>query len=55
MRLQRHGIAQGWFTEDALPPIESEAAAAVEQAVRFARESPFPPVDLIEQMVYADG
>jgi len=55
LRLQRHGIAQGWFAEDALPAIESEAAEAVEQAVRFGRESPFPPVDLIEGMVYADG
>jgi len=55
LRLQRHGIAQGWFAEDALPAIESEAAEAVEQAVRFGRESPFPPVDLIEDMVYADG
>jgi pyruvate dehydrogenase E1 component alpha subunit len=55
LRLQRHGIAQGWFTEDALPAIESEAAEAVEQAVRFGRQSPFPPVDLIEDMVYADA
>lgn len=55
LRLQRHGLAQGWFAEDALPAIESEAAEAVEQAVRFGRESLFPPVDLIEAMVYADA
>ena len=55
LRLQRHGVAQGWFGEDALPAIESEAAAAVEQAVRFGRESPFPPAGLIAEMVYADG
>ena len=55
LRLQRHGIAQGWFAVDALPALEAEAAEAVEQAVRFARESAFPPVDLIEQMVYADA
>ncbi len=55
LRLQRHGLAEGWFTEDALAAIESEAAEAVEQAVLFARESPFPPVDLIEEMVYADA
>ena len=48
-RFQRHGIAQGWFDEVALRPIESEAADAVETAVRFARESPFPPVELIER------
>ena len=55
LRLQRHGIAQGWFAEDSLPAIESEASEAVEQAVRFARQSPFPAVGLIEAMVYADG
>ena len=55
LRLQRQGIAQGWFTEEALPAIESEAAAAVDEAVRFAHASPFPPVDLIEEMVYADS
>jgi acetoin:2,6-dichlorophenolindophenol oxidoreductase subunit alpha len=55
LRLQRHGIEQGWLTEEALPGIESEAAEAVERAVRFARESAFPPVDRIAQMVYADG
>ncbi|HVA30224.1 MAG TPA: thiamine pyrophosphate-dependent dehydrogenase E1 component subunit alpha [Gaiellaceae bacterium] len=53
LRLQRTGVAQGWFTEDALPAVEAEAAAAVEQATRFARESPFPATGLIEQMVYA--
>jgi TPP-dependent pyruvate/acetoin dehydrogenase alpha subunit len=55
LRLQRHGVAQGWFGEDALPPIEAEAAAAVEAAVRFGRESPFPPAGVVETMVYADG
>jgi pyruvate dehydrogenase E1 component alpha subunit len=55
LRLQRHGIAQGWFAADVLPALESEAAEAVEQAVRFGRESPFPPVELIEAMVYADA
>ena len=35
--------------------IEAEAAAEVEGALRFARESSFPPVELIEAMVYADG
>jgi TPP-dependent pyruvate/acetoin dehydrogenase alpha subunit len=54
LRLQRFGIAQGWFAEDALPAIEAEAADAVEQAVQFARGSAFPPVELIAEMVYAD-
>jgi TPP-dependent pyruvate/acetoin dehydrogenase alpha subunit len=55
LRLQRHGVAQGWFGGDALPAIEVGAAEAVETAVRFARESPFPPAGLIGGLVYADG
>jgi acetoin:2,6-dichlorophenolindophenol oxidoreductase subunit alpha len=55
LRLQRHGIAQGWFAEDAPAAVESEAAEAVEEAVRFGRESPFPPAGLIAEMVYADA
>ena len=55
LRLQRHGVAQGWFGEDALPVVEAGAQAAVEAAVRFARESPFPSADLIGRLVYADG
>jgi acetoin:2,6-dichlorophenolindophenol oxidoreductase subunit alpha len=55
LRLQRHGIAQGWLVEDTLSAIESEAAAAVAEAERFGRQSPFPPVGLIGNMVYANG
>ena len=54
LRLQRLGISQGWFGEDALPAIASDAAEAVDEAVRFGRESPFPPLELIAEMVYAD-
>jgi pyruvate dehydrogenase E1 component alpha subunit len=55
LRLQRHGVAQGWFEDHAAAAIEAEAAEAVEQAVRFARDDPFPPVDLLHDLVYADG
>jgi pyruvate dehydrogenase E1 component alpha subunit len=55
LRLQRRGVAAGWFAEDVLPAVESEAAAAIDQAVEFARASAFPPVELIERMVYADA
>jgi TPP-dependent pyruvate/acetoin dehydrogenase alpha subunit len=55
LRLQRHGVAQCWFAEHALPAVEAEAAAAVEAAVRFGRASPFPPLALITALVYADG
>ncbi len=48
-------MKEGWFTEEQLAAIEADAAEAVEEAVRFGRQSPFPPADLIEQLVYADG
>jgi acetoin:2,6-dichlorophenolindophenol oxidoreductase subunit alpha len=53
LRLQRHGVEQGWFAESALADVESDAAAVVEAAVRFGRESPFPPPRLIGDLVYA--
>jgi acetoin:2,6-dichlorophenolindophenol oxidoreductase subunit alpha len=53
LRLQRHGVEQGWFAESALQAIETEAAEAVEAAVRFARESPFPAPSLVTELVYA--
>ncbi len=55
LRLQRHGVANGWFGADVPPAIEADAAEAVDEAVRLARGSSFPPVSLIEEMVYADG
>jgi pyruvate dehydrogenase E1 component alpha subunit len=55
LRLQRHGVAQGWFAESALQAIEADAAELVEEAVRVARESPFPPVELLGELVYARG
>ena len=55
LRFQRVGVKEGWFAEDSLAGLESEAAGEVEEAVRFGRQSPQPTVDLIERMVYADG
>ncbi len=55
VRLRRHGIEQGWFEADTALSLEFAVAEAVEQAVRFGRESAFPDVGLIEDMVYADG
>jgi len=54
-RLQRLGVAEGWFTDSALQAIEADAAAVIEEAVRLARASPFPPVELIAELVYARG
>ena len=55
LRFQRHGTEQGWFTSEALAASEADAAKAVERAVNFGRESPFPSADLIAGMVYADA
>lgn len=54
-RLQRRGLELGWFDEQAVQAVEAEAAAAVDEAVRAARESPFPSVELLEELVYARG
>jgi pyruvate dehydrogenase E1 component alpha subunit len=55
LRLERQGMAAGWYGEDDLRKIGEAAAAAVEDAVRFGLESPFPPSALLEATVYADG
>jgi pyruvate dehydrogenase E1 component alpha subunit len=55
LRFQRHGTEQGWFTPTALAAAEAAAARAVEVAVTFGRESPFPSSELITSMVYADA
>ena len=53
LRLQRRGVAEGWLGEDLPPRLEQEARERVEEAVRFARESPFPPAGLTAELVYA--
>jgi acetoin:2,6-dichlorophenolindophenol oxidoreductase subunit alpha len=53
LRLQRRGVADGWFSEDDAAAAEREAVEAVEGAVAFARASPFPPQELVEELVYA--
>lgn len=52
LRLQRHGIAQGWFSADECAVIEAEAVQEVEAAVTFGRESAFPQADLVGELVY---
>ena len=53
LRLQRHGAEAGWFGEADVAAAERDAAEAVEEAVRFARESPFPPERLLAELTYA--
>jgi acetoin:2,6-dichlorophenolindophenol oxidoreductase subunit alpha len=52
LRLQRHGIAEGWFVEDDAKAIEGEAQKEVDAAVEFARASPFPEAGLISELTY---
>jgi acetoin:2,6-dichlorophenolindophenol oxidoreductase subunit alpha len=52
-RFERRGIESGWFDEVAARAIEREAKAAVEEAVEFARASPFPEPELARELVYA--
>jgi pyruvate dehydrogenase E1 component alpha subunit len=53
LRLQRHGIAEGWFTEDEVAAIERESLEELERAEEFARASDFPPGRLMFELVYA--
>ena len=55
LRFQRQGTGAGWLDEGAPEAIETEAREAVEAAVEFARESPFPPAELTAELVYADN
>jgi pyruvate dehydrogenase E1 component alpha subunit len=55
LRLERHGVAERWFTEDDARAVAAAAAEDVEEAVRFGRESAFPPPEIVEAMVYADA
>jgi TPP-dependent pyruvate/acetoin dehydrogenase alpha subunit len=53
VRLQRRGADEGWLAEELPALLEQEARDAVEAAVAFARESPFPSQELAEQLVHA--
>jgi TPP-dependent pyruvate/acetoin dehydrogenase alpha subunit len=53
VRLQRRGAEAGWFGEEEVAAAERDAAEAVEEALRFARESPVPPSDLVVELTYA--
>jgi pyruvate dehydrogenase E1 component alpha subunit len=54
-RLARHGAAAGWFSAEDLQSAEREAREAVEAAVSFARQSPYPRAELPGELVYAGG
>ena len=52
-RLERWGVAEGWLDAGLQTGIEREARTDVDEAVQFARESPFPPAELAAELVYA--
>jgi TPP-dependent pyruvate/acetoin dehydrogenase alpha subunit len=53
VRFQSRGAEEGWFGEAEVAGAERDAAEAVEEAVRFARESPVPPEELVAELTYA--
>ena len=52
-RFKAFALGEGLITQPELQAIDSEVAAEVEDAVEFARESPFPEMDSIYDNVYA--
>jgi acetoin:2,6-dichlorophenolindophenol oxidoreductase subunit alpha len=52
-RLQAHAIAEGWLAQQGAAALEADAIAKVDEAVQFARSSPFPAVELAAELVYA--
>jgi acetoin:2,6-dichlorophenolindophenol oxidoreductase subunit alpha len=53
LRLQRRAEEEGWFGEAEVSAAERDASEAVEEAVRFGRESPAPPEELVASLTYA--
>ena len=53
LRLQRTGIGEGWLDEGSQARLETQAREEVEDAVRYARESPFPEPATLGKLVYA--
>mmetsp|Transcript_35326 Transcript_35326/g.59979 ORF Transcript_35326/g.59979 Transcript_35326/m.59979 type:complete len:815 (-) Transcript_35326:143-2587(-) len=47
--------ANGMFTEDELKAAKKEVLAEVKAAVKFADESPMPPVELAKELEYPDA
>jgi acetoin:2,6-dichlorophenolindophenol oxidoreductase subunit alpha len=51
--LSGRALAAGWLSEEASAEIQARAAEAVEAAVSFARESPYPDWSVASELVYA--
>jgi acetoin:2,6-dichlorophenolindophenol oxidoreductase subunit alpha len=53
-QLQDRAVAEGWIEEADVARLEQEAATEIEEAVRFARHSPFPDPEIAARLVYAE-
>jgi acetoin:2,6-dichlorophenolindophenol oxidoreductase subunit alpha len=52
-QLTKRAVAEGWIDEAAAAEIERGAAEEIEEAVEFARQSPFPEPSITAPLVYA--
>lgn len=52
-RLTERAMGEGWLDQAGAKGLRARAAAAVESAVQFARDSPLPDPGITERLVYA--
>ncbi len=52
-QLTKRSLDEGWLDAPAASAIEEEVAAEIEEAVRFARDSPLPQPETAAELVYA--
>ena len=52
-QLKKRSLEEGWLDAPAANAIEEQAAAEIEEAVRFARDSPLPEPEMAAELVYA--
>jgi TPP-dependent pyruvate/acetoin dehydrogenase alpha subunit len=52
-QLTRRALDSGWIDSEAAAAAEREATEEIEQAVAFARQSPFPEPSITADLVYA--
>ncbi|MBV9809728.1 MAG: hypothetical protein JO286_21270, partial [Solirubrobacterales bacterium] len=52
-QLAKRALEKEWLDAPAAGAIEAQAAAEIEEAVRFARDSPLPQPEVAAELVYA--